>query len=680
MNHSQKKIKTETATETENMYTIPDLISFQRAVSNIRDAQLDQFVSKLDSAQVRWLLSRYLSTFLPHQSKNPKNPYPTINSVHLNRLNNINKNENDSSILSQMKQFVNNNYFNKISGRNSLSINTSQKQSNKCVMLKSIPKNLLSHIISFLHCVDRSRCCKTSYIMYQACNDPIAKQSIFLSSKLVRHVNITKNVDCEQISGFKKIEFESVPHYQYNQNWIFKKRHLSKLLTKCQYLQMDANQRYLLVHRCLFLSNLFLLSMKNKGLSKLKSLNLEFCPMFRYNAHQCLIGIFSRFESLLKKCQRLEKLCIHFAISGSFKFDIPSQSSLTIDKILGKLCRESISGLTSLNQCNLAFNLRYFEYDARFCTYAKKNEFNSLILPNIEYMVNLEVLKLLIAFPENNHDIDSATNINTNQASPGIVHNGGGSDHEHEQLHGKQEEEKSDSIFKDGLGQTKENSNKLSKLSLVDIMFYYSVTSLSGWSSFKSCIESPNHLPRVGRVKIPNNTRWNGIMLNIIEYILHIGGVNMKTFVLKCPQWTHDDHDIINVGNQSQLEILGLLNRYGKQLDEIDFAMSLGICTSMLRTAMDKWLDLNININEMDDSTNVNIISLPKLSETWKISLADSQITTSTSQVFAKLRHLSLVIGLQNICHELLHQRYELALGLCTTMMTRGLLQLESLS
>ena len=302
------------------MYTIPQLVSFHRALNKLSDDKLAEFVSSLEPTQIRWLLSNYLKNFLPHDSKNPKKPYPSINSVHLDRLNNIPNNPNDASILLQMKESFVNNYFNSISRRNPLSINTSHKRKNQCTFLKSIPKNLLSHIISFLQFNDRASCCKTSYAIYQACNDHIAKKQVYLSSSVLRQVTVTKNVDCEQISGFNKVEFECAQNFGYLYHTDLNVQQLSTLLSKCQHLSINGNHRFSTQHIINFISDKFLLSIgnnnnNNNGLSNLQSLDLLFCPR-RYwsmNAPTTtrLMKTFAKVELLLKQCVSLEKLSVN---------------------------------------------------------------------------------------------------------------------------------------------------------------------------------------------------------------------------------------------------------------------------------------------------------------------------------------------------------------------------------
>ena len=302
------------------MFTIRELVSFQRALNKLSKNQLHEFVSTLETTQVRWLLSNYLKTFLPHHSQNPKKPYPSINSVHSERLNNIPNNPNDASILLQMKESFVDNYLNNISRRNPLSINTSHKRKNDCTFLKTISKNLLSHVISFLSFNDRASCCQTSYPIYQACNDPIGKHQVFLSSSLLRQVVVKKNVDCEQISGYKKVEFESEQNVGFLRNSDLNATQVYKLLSNCQHLSINGNHRFSQEHIINFLSDKFLLSIKNNTisnnnvLSNLNSLDLVFCPQqyWRMNQEtiQSLTKLFAKLESLLKQCIALEKLSV----------------------------------------------------------------------------------------------------------------------------------------------------------------------------------------------------------------------------------------------------------------------------------------------------------------------------------------------------------------------------------
>ena len=73
-----------------------------------------------------------------------------------------------------------NDYFTNVSNKNPIRINTINKKKNKCLLSKLIPKNILSHIISFADCKDRAYWRQVSFSMYQASNDPIAKQCLQL--------------------------------------------------------------------------------------------------------------------------------------------------------------------------------------------------------------------------------------------------------------------------------------------------------------------------------------------------------------------------------------------------------------------------------------------------------------------------------------------------------------------
>ena len=72
---------------------------------------------------------------------------------------------------------------------NPLSINTTSKQENKCLLLKQIPKVILSQIISFVDSKERSDCCKSCYVLYQVCKEPMGKQVLRLNNDIVKKIN-----------------------------------------------------------------------------------------------------------------------------------------------------------------------------------------------------------------------------------------------------------------------------------------------------------------------------------------------------------------------------------------------------------------------------------------------------------------------------------------------------------
>ena len=326
--------------------------------------------------------------------------------------------------------------------------------------------------------------------------------------------------------------------------------------------------------------------------------------------------------------------------------------ALTIDECISKLCFESISRSISVNQSNFAFNLKHFEYDARFSSYNCKQQENKLfqpfVLPNIQHMVNLETLKLRLAFPEHSINNDESEQSISEERERTILENV--------------------SIFQ----QTTQNRNKLNKLETIDIMWDYTCRNHWGAARFRSFFQQNNN----GDL---DTSHWNRIMSSIIEYILFIGGINIKTFVLKCPQWTHDD--LIEIGSESIVLLFHLLNKYSKQLEKIDFAMDWSIYANFLCAAINVWVE------QYGTDEHKAIFNDESFHEAMGISMDDDK-TKFIGQVVGKLKHLSLLIGLIGFGsqQQMSYSRFTYPFRLLSTMMrsrmcySKNFAQLQSLS
>ena len=124
---------------------------------------------------------------------------------------NIKNNENDQSLFTSMNNVFVNDYFKNVSNKNPISINTTNKKKNKCLLLKLIPKNILSHIISFADCEDRGYWRRVSYTFYQASNDSISKHSLVLQYHQTQKIFRQETVYRSQFYGFSHIDWRWYP-------------------------------------------------------------------------------------------------------------------------------------------------------------------------------------------------------------------------------------------------------------------------------------------------------------------------------------------------------------------------------------------------------------------------------------------------------------------------------------
>ena len=195
------------------------IISIQRAVNHTDEGTLRQFLLSLTGTQIRYLLSNYINHFTPYYPS-PKSPkkWPSMAYVRNQRLMNIKNNEKDESLFSLMNDVFVNDYFKNASNKNPISINTINKTKNKCLLLKLIPKNILSHIISFADCKDRAYWRQVSFSMYQASNDSIAKQCLSLGYYQANEIFKQEKTNPQQFYGFSRIDCQ-------NWGW-YSKKHL----------------------------------------------------------------------------------------------------------------------------------------------------------------------------------------------------------------------------------------------------------------------------------------------------------------------------------------------------------------------------------------------------------------------------------------------------------------------
>ena len=140
----------------------------------------------------------YLNNFCPIQCDFPKKAQ---------RLNNIENNTFDKPILCQRKHYLVHNLFyfpNSNITIIPLGVNSINNSKNKYNWIKTTPKSLLAHIISY----ERVTCCHASYSIYQAANESAAVAYLKLTRKWFNKSQFDDKFDLYQCSDFKDIIFD----------------------------------------------------------------------------------------------------------------------------------------------------------------------------------------------------------------------------------------------------------------------------------------------------------------------------------------------------------------------------------------------------------------------------------------------------------------------------------------
>ena len=172
-----------------------DILKTQRALGKTKERDIDSILLSMTLDEKRWIISTFLQSFLPHLSKITNNP--TVNQVRLEKLNNIPKNQLDQSVLIKLNESITQKYFNEISRNNPTSA---------CILLKTIPKPLISTIISFLPNKERYKCCSVSWDFNDACNEPIAKNTLALSTDKTLKLSVLQRVNIYNFYNFKNLK------------------------------------------------------------------------------------------------------------------------------------------------------------------------------------------------------------------------------------------------------------------------------------------------------------------------------------------------------------------------------------------------------------------------------------------------------------------------------------------
>ena len=168
-----------------NRIDIPQIVKIYRALDGASDSRISKFIKELEPHHVKWIICKYLKQFLPYYKHNTDKrskrgvSSPEIDYVHCQNLRSIESNNHDCSIFEIMNKTLVNKCFSKMNNTsNPLSINTRNTSSNKCLLLKLIPKNLLSYTLSYLNYYERVTASHVSYCLYDASNEPIAKHDL----------------------------------------------------------------------------------------------------------------------------------------------------------------------------------------------------------------------------------------------------------------------------------------------------------------------------------------------------------------------------------------------------------------------------------------------------------------------------------------------------------------------
>ena len=194
----------------EHPGTVYELVCLSKALSVASDGALRQFVLSITPDELRDLIFHYLKQFFPtklsntnsrqnsKQSKNNNSNITEQEHFNVQNLSNIdNNNTNQASILSCMKLCL-------TSDPNVVKLSS---KSNNILSNKLNDPHLLSYVISYLDNYSRHQCCQVSYFLYQACNNPIAKEKLTITNYLIRKIQ-NKEMVWKQLFQYKNIIFD----------------------------------------------------------------------------------------------------------------------------------------------------------------------------------------------------------------------------------------------------------------------------------------------------------------------------------------------------------------------------------------------------------------------------------------------------------------------------------------
>ena len=608
------------------MWKIPDIVEIQRGLNNITDDGLNEFVNNLETHEIKWVLMSYLKQFLPHPApkKAKRCTFPKMNKLHSQRLNNIENNALDKSILCQMKHYlVHNLYYNPNSSIKTipLSVNSINNSQNKCNLIKTIPKSLLAHIISFLSFSERVTCCHVSYSIYQAANESTAMTHLKLTSKWFIKSQFHEKFDIYQYSDFKNIIFdhpccyhEKIAKPNFDKNFcariIKTMSKASKITIADTFFSLNNVETYWScrnIVRYISLMNINDCSDVMKIKDNIRWLSIKnnylYVRVSRYN-EDCKDA--NQLCSLITNCVNLNKLSINFDCWS----DVHGKRSTRYDT-LNNLYVPIVKQFANTILCNkiLISRIKYLDFDDRFrYDYDINVDSNNILLYNIDKFVNIETLKLRLSFPAKK--IDNGDFI-----------------------------EYKDISVLNLTKITQKNVNKLFRLTDLTLIWYE--------------LEKPSqHLVQVSGNTIGLNKtcfiRQNNVMFGVIDYIFSLAQ-NVKQFRLSCPQLMatiqlYVGSEVIRTGVHSLIS--SLINRtfVSKQESErkntieiLELPIDCGFISFLNKALVQEYgaCDGNSNDNGSDNSKcNLKAITLLMDFCQWNVFNDILTMIEDTSKIF----------------------------------------------
>ena len=543
------------------MWKILDIVEIQRGVNQMPDKRLKAFVFSLEAHEIRWILTNFLQQFLPYIDPrfltSRKQHFPSINTVHSQRLNNIsncdNNNHKDEPILLKMKEkFTFDLFYNPNSRHKTIpiSINTINTSSNKCKLLKTIPQSLMSHIVSFLHCSERAVCCYVSYSMYQAANDNIGKNHLSFGSVRNDYYHDSCpsqiTVDIKQLCGYNHVEFNATRFKDlqlnfrsdsFHQNFI---KGIANLIEKVKKVCIKADlDDWRLTCGNVCKGILSILDSNYNDENQISSNDVEELSIIYKDwrkfrdwrdsdmiKYRIKINQANDICAIIANCRKLHRLTVNLNDNG----DRDGSSSYLIDRFNKRILPNIVQyNNVILRNKILIHNIKYLDFDDRYNfdwpmnSHSNNNNDNNnnngisdsaLILYNIDEFVNIETLKLKLCFPV---VIMKPGSIDDNKSGESSIN-----------YKDKLVKQADVSQIKLPL-LTDRSKNKLINLACLRIIWYYVTTN----NENKEYVVD-------GNVGFGNNemlfiNTWNEIMMAVIEYMFHLG-CNIKQFDLSCPQ------------------------------------------------------------------------------------------------------------------------------------------------
>ena len=554
---------------------IPHIVRIYRSLDAASDSRIDKFLGELEPHHVKWIVSRYLKQFLPyyHDKLHKKNKpskrviCPAIDEIHCKNLDSIQSNSNDCFIFEIMNKTLVNKYFSKINNSsNPLSINTTSKSNNKCSLLKLVPKNLLSYIISYLSYYDRSNASNASYCLYEASNVPIGKHDLQIGKRMLEAAE-KGYISMDRLYGFRRTQIE--------------RHHLS--LNNCKKFVLGAYIDNLTEIDARYLNDL---SVCGSNTRKLRIITGE---------EENLAKVVNQLQSNVPLLKRLSLLSLSSYTSSNHVNDISEHRDA-----MNSLHNSLTTKLMLINEFRLG--LKYFELN--ICSdynWDCLNNYSSFILFNIHKFINLETLKLDLCFPQFEIKYRSESGrLNCNCDVSKYVS-------PIRRLLVKLEQfDKGKNRYGD--------SYKMDKLKIIETNWYYAVNriefdQLFGTERWYNVYDLSIDSVFGDTLYVTHPSVWNIIIIDYIEYLMHLTRKNgIKQFRIKCPQWIGRDDgncgfDFEERGRQLVESIFKIISN--TNIEQISFP---GICDSILFDAM---LNGSIPfISKMDHLKQISVVNI----------------------------------------------------------------------